>query len=96
MVDSSDEHESIVGWHCYADNETDIDAKMQRGIDAWSVSVELIFNPCNCVRFVLLDSFAVAQNDVNYGYFSEQLLLTSPSTQRGEGRVRGTIKFYHL
>ena len=39
-------------------HETDIDAKMRRGKDAWSVSVELIFIPCNCIRLVLLDSFA--------------------------------------
>ncbi len=45
-----------------------------------------------------LDSFGSGepQNDVNYGYFREQLLLTSPSPQLGEGRVRGAIKFYYL
>ena len=38
FVNSGDEHESIVGRHCYADNETDLDAKMHRGIEAESVS----------------------------------------------------------
>ena len=58
LVDSGDEHESIVGWAFQPNNETDIDAKMPRGKDAWSVSVELIFIHCNCIRLVLLDSFA--------------------------------------
>ena len=30
FVNSGDEHESIVGRHCHADNETDLDVKMRR------------------------------------------------------------------
>ena len=29
-ANSGDEHESIVGWGCYPNNETDLDFKMQR------------------------------------------------------------------
>ena len=40
-------------------SETDLDAKMPRGIDAWAVSVKLIFIPCNCFKLLVsLDSFA--------------------------------------
>ncbi len=38
MVDSGDEHESIVGWVFQPNNETDVDAKMPRGKDAKSVT----------------------------------------------------------
>ena len=37
FVNSGDEHESIVGWGCYPNNETDLDFKIK---DAWSVSKE--------------------------------------------------------
>ena len=45
-----------------------------------------------------LDSFGSGepQNDVNCGYFREQLLLPPPLTSGERGRVRGTIEFSHL
>ena len=30
FVNSGDEHESIVGWGCYPNNEIDLDVKMRR------------------------------------------------------------------
>ena len=39
-----------VGRHCHADNETDLDAKTPRGLDAWSVSGKFFM----CIPFELL------------------------------------------
>ena len=46
MVDISDEHEFIVGWAFQPNNETDIDVKKQRGIEAWAVTEELKLLSC--------------------------------------------------
>ena len=52
-VNSSDEHESIVGWAFQPNNETDLGTKTPRGIDAWSVSVELFMFISSFDLFVL-------------------------------------------
>ena len=52
-----------VGWAFQPNNETDLDVKMPRGIDAWSVSVELFSCFAAALYCNKLDSFAVARND---------------------------------
>ena len=43
FVNSGDEHESIVGWGCYPNNETDLDVKMRRCMGCFKRRVLIIF-----------------------------------------------------
>ena len=56
MVGSGDEHESIVGWAFQPNNETDLDAKMRRGIEAKSVTEELKLLSCTTTCNISLPS----------------------------------------
>ena len=62
FVNSGDEHESIVGRHCHADNETDLDAKTPRRIDAWSVSKKSFDCFAAVLNYNQLDSFGLKKS----------------------------------
>ena len=63
FVNSGDEHESIVGWGCYPNNETDLDVKMRRCMGCFKKKSFDYF--AAVLNYNQLDSFAVARNDVN-------------------------------